>query len=174
MKYFSVHRIRNGVQSVFAPVDCSDPVVGKTIGNITAVAKDCDMIEDDCRSYYICECSIHNTIFRMRRDKFMAGNLGCTLCANRARALAHTNTGVYGGGWGSYPKLYEKWYNIRRKCVKDDSVFKMYNEWRDNFLNFANWAISKGYVEDPDRNFSIEIIPGNTEYNPNTTIIVYK
>lgn len=68
-------------------------------------------------------------------------------------------------------RLYSIYYNMMSRCTnKNSSHFSDYggrgikicNEWKDNFLNFYNWAISHGYSD----NLSIDRIDVNGNYEP--------
>lgn len=69
-------------------------------------------------------------------------------------------------------KLYRVWQNMKRRCYTPSSnSYKSYGarsiivckEWRDDFLNFYNWAVANGYKE----NLTIDRINVNGNYEPN-------
>lgn len=71
----------------------------------------------------------------------------------------------------SYTKLYRTYQHMKDRCYrKNDKRYKNYggrgikicDEWKNNFMNFYNWAINNGYQE----NLTIDRININGDYTP--------
>ena len=69
-------------------------------------------------------------------------------------------------------RLYQIWIDTRRRCYnKKRNNYKHYGgkgiqvceEWKNNFLNFYNWAMANGYRDD----LTIDRIDVNGNYEPN-------
>lgn len=76
--------------------------------------------------------------------------------------------------------LYYKWQDIKKRCYyKNNKDYKNYGgrgikmceEWKDNFINFYNWANETGYEEHVKKygnlNTTIDRINVNGNYEPN-------
>ena len=70
-----------------------------------------------------------------------------------------------------YPRLYRIWTGMKTRCYnKNNENFKYYglrnikvcDEWKNNFINFKDWAIKNGY----DDNLTIDRIDVNKNYCP--------
>ena len=68
-------------------------------------------------------------------------------------------------------KLYRTYYGMKTRCYnKNDKRYKDYggrgiilcDEWKNNFLNFYNWAISNGY----EQSLTIDRIDNDGNYEP--------
>lgn len=76
--------------------------------------------------------------------------------------------------------LYSRWANMNRRCYDPKDVcYKNYGErgitvckeWRESFWNFAEWAMSAGYVE----GLTLERIDVDKGYSPeNCTFIPWR
>ena len=71
----------------------------------------------------------------------------------------------------SKSRLYRIWIEIKRRCYnKNRNSYKYYgyrgikvcDEWKNDFINFYNWAINNGYKE----NLTIDRINVNGNYEP--------
>lgn len=83
---------------------------------------------------------------------------------------------AYGNKYGethgfSKTKLYKIWLNMKSRCYnKTATRYERYggrgifvcDEWKNNFMNFYNWACNNGYIE----GLSIERIDINDGYYP--------
>ena len=73
-------------------------------------------------------------------------------------------------------KLYKRWRTIKTRCYnKNSQDYKNYgargiimcNEWKDNFMNFYNWAIESGYEEHLKKYGSIDTTIDRIDVNGN-------
>lgn len=71
----------------------------------------------------------------------------------------------------SKTRMYRIWTHMKKRCYDvnaqaymnyGDRGIKVCNEWKNNFINFYNWAINNGYRED----LSIDRIDVNGNYEP--------
>ena len=82
------------------------------------------------------------------------------------------------GFWNTI--IYQKWLDMKKRCYntncKDYKLYggrgiQMCDEWKNNFVNFYNWAIESGYNEHLDKygsiNTTIDRIDVNGNYEPN-------
>lgn len=69
-------------------------------------------------------------------------------------------------------RLYSIWNGIKSRCFNENSKdyphygargVSMCDEWRNDFLNFKNWAVANGYSDE----LSIDRINNNGNYEPN-------
>lgn len=80
----------------------------------------------------------------------------------------------------SKTNLYKKWLSIKNRCYnKNSHDYKLYgargiilcDEWKNDFINFYNWAIENGYNEHLEKygstNTTIDRINVNGNYEPN-------
>lgn len=99
---------------------------------------------------WLCECECGNVTIvsgvDLRREK--AKSCGCMRKENLLKSI--TKHGK------SRTRLYKVWAGIKGRCEnKNNAEFylygerkiKMCEEWKDNFQNFYNWAITQGYNE---------------------------
>jgi hypothetical protein len=72
---------------------------------------------------------------------------------------------------GYAPRIYRIWAGMKDRCYnKNRSKYKRYGargivvceEWKNNFMNFYNWAISNGYQD----NLSIDRKDNDGNYEP--------
>ncbi len=73
---------------------------------------------------------------------------------------------------GRRNKLYNRWSNIKDRCLnKNSPVYKNYggrgifvcDEWKNSFKKFQEWAIKNGY----DENLTLDRTDNNDGYYPN-------
>ena len=73
-------------------------------------------------------------------------------------------------------RLYNVWQGMKQRCYNPNSIkYKNYgargitvcDEWKNNFINFYNWAIQNGYDETKTRKEqSLDRINNNKNYEP--------
>lgn len=112
-------------------------------------------------SKWICQCSCENkTIVEVSRTNLIKGKTkSCGCLKHRGHHLCDT-------------RLYSIWIDMKQRCSNPNSkAYKNYggrgikvcNEWRDNFINFYNWATSNGYND----KLEIDRINNDDDYSPN-------
>ncbi|WP_051986904.1 hypothetical protein [Clostridium celatum] len=74
-------------------------------------------------------------------------------------------------GLAKKTNLYGRWVMMKQRCYNPNNKdyynygargIKVCNEWRNNYLNFHNWAYTNGYND----KFSIDRINVNGDYEP--------
>lgn len=113
---------------------------------------------------YLCKCECGNeTIVSYDNLKRQTRSCGClqkeaTSNLNKTHGLTKT-------------RLYRMWCNMRNRCSNTNmKAYKDYGgrgikvceEWKNNFINFYNWAINNGYKE----NLTIDRIDNDGDYEP--------
>lgn len=118
----------------------------------------------DCnrnREHYLCrcDCGTKKTVFKSLLTFGSSKSCGCL---NREICTKHNMTGT---------RIYNIWRSMRVRCYKiDDDHYKNWgkrgitvcDEWRKEFINFYNWAITNGYK----KNLSIDRINNDGNYEP--------
>lgn len=78
---------------------------------------------------------------------------------------------IIGTHKGSRTRLYHIWMDMKTRCCNSNSKvyknygargIKIYDEWKESFINFKEWAISNGYSDD----LTIDRIDVNGDYEP--------
>lgn len=167
-----IHKEVGDPMPVFAPIDNSDPMIGKQFNNLIVTAKDNVKVGADQHPYYICECAVHHIITRALASRLISGeSYGCQLCYNQAKSLSMRSSRY------DNRALYEKWQYIKRRC--NDPNYNRYREdlticteWNDSFDSFLQWCITQGYNNDTTHKFILDLKQGCKEYSPENCIFV--
>lgn len=104
----------------------------------------------------LCECGKITYVIGSSLTCGITKSCGCNMGKN---LLKH--------GFSHKEKLYNVWKNIKARC-KNDKYYggrgiKIYDEWKNDYTVFRNWAINNGYNE----NLTIDRIDVNGNYEPN-------
>lgn len=79
--------------------------------------------------------------------------------------------GNFKHGYTSKDRIYRIWHDMKNRCYyKKHKAYKDYgakgiticDEWKDNFINFKNWAFENGYNDD----LTIDRIDSKKSYCP--------
>lgn len=112
--------------------------------------------------YYLCKCECGNETIveksHLRKKVDATESCGCMLGTHH---MSKNN------------RIYDIWTGIRSRCFgknKSNPDYKNYNgrgitlcdEWKNDFMNFYNWAIANGYRND----LTIDRIDVNGNYEP--------
>ena len=117
------------------------------------------------RFYWECKCSCGQTKIILADHLTRHKILSCG-CLGRERAsLASTKHKLHGtriyGIWGSMIQRCKN-EHIERYDIYGGRGIEVCKEWKEDFLNFYNWAINNGYKD----NLSIDRINVNGNYEP--------
>ena len=115
------------------------------------------------KTYWLCVCDCGN-LAEVRSDSLYNGNTkGCGCLNHEPKNIHH----------GKYcTRLYRIYYNIKKRCYnhKDENNYNYYggrgitmcDEWKNDFMNFYDWAVNNGYKE----GLTIDRIDVNGNYEP--------
>lgn len=139
-------------------------VIGTLFGRWTVISEH-EITEKNVRKWLCkCECGLEKwvPVFQL----YDGVTKGCCKCKDRDFKLKVTKHS------GSNTRLYNIWKAMRSRCYrKKDNKFNIYGgrgilvceEWKKDFGNFQNWALSNGYSDD----LVIDRINSNKNYEPN-------
>lgn len=111
----------------------------------------------------LCDCGKESEV---RVSDLRSGNTSSCGCLREdARKIANFSHGM------KRSRLYSTWTNMKTRCYNPKvSGFENYggrgiaicNDWKDDFVNFYNWAMATGYND----NMTIERVDVNGNYEP--------
>ena len=140
-----------------------DDITGLRFGKLTALKP--VGVNNDRRIVWRCKCDCGNicvvSVKQMRSGRVES-------CGCKAREVLMERNGSHGH---SADRLYHIWHDMKRRCYQPQrSCYSRYggrgikvcDEWRNDFMAFRNWAITRGYRED----LSIDRIDSNGNYEP--------
>lgn len=148
-----------------------DDLIGKKFGRLT-VLENTKKVDKDNRTIYKCQCDCGN-IVEVVGKRIKSGATKSCGCAQRESVTKRN----YKHGLAT-TRLHSIWTEMKRRCYdKTRKSYKHYgakgikvcDEWlndKDGFVNFYNWAISKGYRDDHEPPLSIDRIDVNGNYCP--------
>lgn len=120
------------------------------------------------RSYWKCKCDCKN-IKIIEGYKLTSGHTKSCGCLSKENLKKLAENSIKHNLTNS--KIYRTWQNMKNRCYnKKVKSYKYYgkrgikvcDEWKNNFLNFYNWAIKNGYKD----NLTIDRINVNGNYEP--------
>lgn len=117
------------------------------------------------KTYWNCKCKCGKETI-VYSDKLKTGHTKSCGCLKRQKTIERNyRHGLYG------TRLYSIWHDMNTRCYYEKTkCYKYYggrgiticDEWKNNFVNFYNWAINNGYKD----NLSIDRIDVNGNYEP--------
>lgn len=148
-------------------------LTGRTFGYLYVIG-----VADDGKkkTSYICECEC-GRVKKVRSDALISGrtkSCGCKKKITDAKNVQNVPSLIKqkerGFRCGNL-RIYHIWHNMKSRCYrKNDARFMQYggrgitvcDEWRDDFINFYNWAMVNGYSDE----LTIDRIDVNGNYEP--------
>lgn len=143
-------------------------LIGEKFGMLTVIEKD-STPHNDRKTYWKCKCDCGNEKI-IRSDSLLGGKSNSCGCFN---VTSHQKHGLH------EHKLYYTWEGMKARCYNPNNIkYSIYgkrniticNKWKNNFLEFYNWAISNGYNEHikkyGHRNTTIDRINSDGNYEP--------
>lgn len=118
----------------------------------------------------ICDCGNTVTVQAQNLKNGHTKSCGCYY-VEKEKNRTNENNPYYKHG-KTKTRLYEIWRGMKKRCYLNSHMYyKNYGgrgiticeEWKNNFVNFYNWAISNGYKD----NLSIDRINNDGNYEPN-------
>lgn len=136
-------------------------IVGKTYKRLYIA----DEFKTDEGWKCVCYCSCGNEVVARKGDILSGKTKSCgclvpEMASQRLKTHGLTNT-----------RIHNIWSAMKQRCYYTKSShyqsygakgIKVCDEWKDNFMNFYNWAINNGYKD----NLSIDRIDVNGDYEP--------
>ena len=114
------------------------------------------------QEYYLCRCDCgkESVVLKSNLKKNHTKSCGCL--SKKSASLRFTTHNLQNA------RLCHVFYSMRRTCLNKN--YKNYcgrgiiicNEWKDNIVNFYNWAMANGYSDD----LTIDRIDVNGNYDP--------
>lgn len=140
-------------------------LVGQKFGRLTVLSHVPQKHTSTKAKYYLCRCDCGNTAI-VRGTHLTSGKIVSCKCYQKERQIqAATSHGM------SKQRIYRIYRNMLNRCYYPKHPefkywggrgIKVCDEWREDFLNFYNWALSNGY----ENNLSIDRIDVDGNYTP--------
>lgn len=147
-------------------------LTGKKFGRLIVMARDKDKVYSSGRKVVmwkckcVCgkECVVATTSLLNRLTK------SCGCLNDEKRKSSETKYIIHGDKCKSskYRNLYERWLRMKRRCSDKSNIYyggrgiDICCEWKYNYINFRNWALTNGYKSD----LTIDRIDVNKGYCP--------
>lgn len=141
---------------------------GKKFTRLTVIAEE-KLNKKEGNRKWICKCECGNYI-TAKTSYLTSGDTkscGCLKSERSKENASHINR-THGM---TRTRLYKIWQGMKNRCYKENTNgYENYGkrgievcvEWRHNFVNFYNWAISNGYKD----NLTIDRLDNNKNYEP--------
>lgn len=136
---------------------CKDLTCTK-IGSLTILHKLHNYHKKGVHWLCVCECG---NLTEVSSDNLLRGYTKSCSCLRLETVKKHGKKGT---------KLYHCWQNMKDRCYNEHNKhykdygrrgIKVCNEWRNDFMNFYNWAVNNGY----DDTLTIDRIDNNKGYS---------
>lgn len=131
-------------------------LIGNKYGDLTVIQKS-DKKNKNRETSWICICNCGN-ITTVIGSNLKNGTTKSCGCLHKKHGMART-------------RIYKIWINMKSRCYNTNTKsYKDYGkrgiriceEWKNNFINFYEWAVKNGYKED----LSIDRIDVDKNYCP--------
>lgn len=141
-------------------------IVGQKYGRLTVIEY-AGKFKDGHMSAWRCKCDCGNEVVVIGRNLKNGNTKSCGCIAKEI----NKNCDLFKKHGYSGTKLYAVWKGIIQRCFnKNNKEYKNYGgrgiticrEWKNDFVNFYDWAISNGYEE----KLTIDRINVNGNYEP--------
>ena len=122
---------------------------------------------------WICRCSCGNFL-KANGNNLRSGHTqscGCLRKEIASELKANTKHGLSHDKNGKITKLYAIWTTMKQRCHNSNTKqykyygargIKVCDEWKNDYMNFYNWAMKNGYRE----GLTIDRIDVNGNYEP--------
>lgn len=117
-----------------------------------------------------CKCDCGKIIFKSSDLLRSKNSNSCGCLANELTRIRNKQMFTT-HGYGNEDRLHRIWIGIKTRCYnKNDPGYKNYgsrgivmcDEWKNDFMNFRNWATTHGYND----NLSIDRVNNDGNYEP--------
>lgn len=128
------------------------------------------------KTYWICQCECGN-LKKVRSDSLQDGTVRSCGCLKKEqdkinfdKGYAH-KTSKERGFKVAGTRLYAIWQGMKSRCYNKHNArygrygkrgIRVCDEWKEDYINFHNWAMENGYSED----VTIERINNDGNYEP--------
>lgn len=136
-------------------------ISGQTFGNLEVL----EFVEvKNHRAYFRCKCKLCGNICVKQGQLITSGKTRSCGC------FAKNNTDQTTHGF-SKTHLYGVWCNMKRRCYIPKAQnyefyggrgIKVCDEWRNDYLNFHNWAYQNGYAD----GLTLDRVNTDGDYSP--------
>ena len=149
-------------------MDRAENLLNQKFGRLTVIARAENHVQPSGKSYtqWLCRCECGNEVV-VRSANLKKGHTKSCGCWQRDKVTTH---GL------KKTRLYVIWRDIKLRCFNPNANnFKDYgakgvtmcDEWKNNFKNFYDWAMSNGYNKDAKRGeCTIDRIDNSKGYCP--------
>lgn len=144
-------------------------LTGKRYGRLTVNKR----VENNKKAtVWLCTCDCGNTV-TVQANNLKNGHTkscGCYYIEQEKARVGNKNPYYKHGK--TKTRLYSIWSGMKKRCYRYTHIhyknyggrgIKICEEWKNNFINFYDWAISNGYQD----NLTIDRIDNNGNYEPN-------
>lgn len=139
-------------------------ITGNRYGKLTAVRY--SHTGKNYMQYWVFKCDCGNEIITRKTSVINGHCKSCGCLQKEVAAKEVIKTSVKHNH--SNTRLYKIWKNMISRCTLDgykhyfEKGIKVCEEWRSDFMNFYNWAVSNGY----NNKLTIDRIDSNGNYEP--------
>lgn len=121
--------------------------------------KDRQIFEKRYRYFYLCKCDCGNECV-IEKKNLLKNKYGCQQCGHNHHDIIVSTHNL------TKTRLYKIWQGVKNRCKHHKNYgargIIVCEEWKNNFMNFYNWAINNGYND----NLTIDRINVNGNYEP--------
>lgn len=148
-------------------------ITGRRYGKLTVIRRAENTKNNKTQWLCKCDCGNEKVVARSSLTSGKTRSCGCLMKESRvivAEKLKGDKSPLFKHGM-CYSRIHVIHRNMKGRCYnKNDHAYKSYGgrgitvckEWRDDFLNFYNWAISSGYNDE----LTLDRIDVNGNYEP--------
>lgn len=147
-------------------------LTGRRFGKLTVLYRTKDYISPKSqkpRAVWRCKCECGNETDVLGENLRKGNTVSCG-CAKREVGKSLQTHGQ------TNSRLYLVWQGMKARCYNErNAQYKNYGargisvcrEWRENYIDFMNWALNNGYDENSQRGVcTIDRIDNNKGYSP--------
>lgn len=122
--------------------------------------------------YWLCKCDCGKKNLVIGSNLRRGHTQSCGCLKKESIQKIGQNTVIHGDARGKAKGIYLTWMRMKSRCYyPNDISYKYYgergiivcDEWKENYLNFKNWALLNGYKD----GLTIDRIDPKGNYEPN-------
>ena len=144
-------------------------LIGQRFGKLLVVERAGSNKKSNAEWLCLCDCGNEKIVLGTRLRKGITKSCGCLI---KTCGSGIVKKGINSTHGLSGTRIYGVWASMKARCFrKTEPAYKYYgargiivcDEWKNDFMNFYNWAMSNGYKD----NLTIDRIDVNGNYEPN-------